>query len=74
MLYSAPLKTDITLPLSIDRFAIPVWKIYIGTAYSEIFMVAAHHGMALGAIWNIWNLPGAPVNFYYSICSKAEVF
>ena len=33
----------------------------------------SYHGMALGAIWNIWNLPGAPVDFEYSIlkCSSA---
>ena len=40
----------------------------------EIVNGRSYQGMALGAIWNIWNLPGAPVNFDYSISRKHKSF
>ena len=51
----------------IDRLAIPVWKLYITTTYSEIFMVAYYHCTAVGAIWNLSKFTGSTGKFLYSI-------
>ena len=58
----------------IDQLAIPVWKLYIPTTYSEIFMPAATI-VRPNALFEIYqNLPGAPVTCYIQFFSKTEVF
>ena len=60
--------------IKIDQSAIPVWKLFITTTYSEIFMIAAIPLYGCRRYLKfIKNLPGAPVNLFIYFFSKAEV-